>query len=143
MMRPNPRAIQAERLTSTFRRAGVLEEGQVSNVTVESSRDTILSRIIRVRLNYSGAVGDAPRFLIYQTSHPDRVGDVLHAGRQEVAFYDQIAPMMASNIVPRCLPRATRTFGTFSCRKIISRTMRDFSTGMPGDSMSRRGTLPT
>jgi hypothetical protein len=71
-------------------------------VTVESSRDTILSRIIRVRLNYSGAAGDAPRSLIYKTSHPDRVGDALHAGRQEVAFYDQIAPMMAANIVPRC-----------------------------------------
>src|SRR5215467_2894224 len=101
-MQPIPEAIQAERLTSTLRRAGVLGEGHVNNVTVESSRDTILSRIIRVRLDYSGAAGDAPRSLIYKTSHPDRVGDALHAGRQEVAFYDQIAPMMAANIVPCC-----------------------------------------
>jgi Ecdysteroid kinase-like family len=105
MMEPIPEATQAERLTSTLRRAGVLGEGHVNNVTVESSRDTILSRIVRVSLNYSGAAGDAPRSLIYKTSHPDRVGDALCAiaGRQEVAFYDQIAPMMAAaNLVPRC-----------------------------------------
>ena len=102
MMQPIPEAIQAERLTATFRRTGVLGNSHVSHVTVESSRDTILSRIIRVRLNYGGAAGDAPRFLICKTSHPDRVGDALHAGRQEVAFYNQIAPMMAANIVPRC-----------------------------------------
>lgn len=104
-MEPIPEATQAERLTSTLRRAGVLGEGHVNNVTVESSRDTILSRIVRVSLNYSGAAGDAPRSLIYKTSHPDRVGDALCAiaGRQEVAFYDQIAPMMAAaNLVPRC-----------------------------------------
>ena len=119
-MEPIPEATQAERLTSTLRRADVLGEGHVNNVTVESSRDTILSRIVRVSLNYSGAAGDAPRSLIYKTSHPDRVGDALHAGRQEVAFYDQIAPMMAAaNLVPRCFQAhrdARRTYGICSWR---------------------------
>src|ERR1700731_790071 len=102
MMQATPEPIQADRLTFTLRRAGVLGAAHVSSVTVESSRDTILSRIIRVRLNYSGAADDGPHSLIFKTAHPERVGDALHAGRQEVAFYDQIAPMMAANIVPRC-----------------------------------------
>jgi hypothetical protein len=102
MTQPIPEAIQAERLTATLRRAGVLGAAHVSGVTVESSRDTILSRIIRIRLMYSVSADDAPRSLIFKTCHPDRVGDALHAGRQEVAFYDQIAPLMATNIVPRC-----------------------------------------
>ena len=78
-MQPIPEATQAERLTSTLRQPACL--------------------------NYGGAAGDAPRSVIYKTSHPDRVGDALCAiaGRQEVAFYDQIAPMMAAaNLVPRC-----------------------------------------
>ena len=102
MTQPIPEAIQAERLTATLRRTGVLGEAHVSDVAVESSRDTILSRIIRVRLMYSAPTGDAPRSLIFKTCHPDNVGDALHAGRQEVAFYDRIAPLMVTNIVPRC-----------------------------------------
>src|SRR6476660_7566235 len=102
MTQPIPEAIQAEHLTATLRRAGVLGEAHVNSVTVESSRDTILSRIVRVALTYNVPTGDAPRSLIFKTCHPDRVGDALHAGRQEVAFYDQIAPLMVTNIVPRC-----------------------------------------
>jgi hypothetical protein len=97
-----PEAIQAERLTATLRRTGALGEARVSEVTVESSRDTILSRIIRIRLTYSAPTDGAPRSLIFKTCHPDRVGDALHAGRQEVAFYDQIAPLMGTRIAPRC-----------------------------------------
>ena len=41
MTQPIPEAIQAERLTATLRRTGVLGEAHVSDVAVESSRDTI------------------------------------------------------------------------------------------------------
>jgi hypothetical protein len=102
MTQPIPEAIQAERVTTALRRTGVLGEAYVNDVTVESSRDTILSRIIRVRLTYSVPTDGAPRSLIFKTWHPDRVGDALHAGRQEVAFYAQVAPLMAASIVPRC-----------------------------------------
>jgi hypothetical protein len=102
MTQPTQEAIQAEHLTATFRRTGVLGNAHVSNVAVETSRDTILSRIIRVRSTYSAATDVAPPSLIFKTSHPDRVGDALHAGRQEVAFYDQVAPLMPTNIAPRC-----------------------------------------
>jgi Ecdysteroid kinase-like family len=97
-----PQAIQAERLTAALRATGALGEAQVSDVAVESSRDTILSRIMRLRLTYGGPAGKAPRSLIFKTAHPDRIDDALNAGRQEVAFYQRIAPLMAPGIVPRC-----------------------------------------
>ena len=75
MTQPIPEAIQAERLTATLRRTGVLGEAHVSDVAVESSRDTILSRIIRVRLMYSVPTDGAPRSLIFKTCPPDYVGD--------------------------------------------------------------------
>src|SRR5215813_15582087 len=41
-----------ERLTAILRRAGVLERGEVVDVTVETSRDTLISHIARLRLTY-------------------------------------------------------------------------------------------
>src|SRR3954453_9558460 len=102
MTKPLPAAVQAERLTEVLRRAG-LGNAHVSDVSVESSRDTILSRIIRLRLTYSGPAFDAPRSIIFKTGHPERIGDSLHAGRQEVAFYSQVAPLMAPNVIPPLL----------------------------------------
>ena len=46
MTQPIPEAIQAERLAATLRRTGVLGEAHVSDVAVESSRDTILSELL-------------------------------------------------------------------------------------------------
>ncbi len=97
-----PQAAQAERLTAVLRASGALGEAHVSDVAIESSRDTILSRIMRLRLTYGGSAGDAPRSLIFKTAHPNRVDDALNAGRQEVMFYQRIAPLLASDIVPRC-----------------------------------------
>jgi hypothetical protein len=49
---PLPEAAKADRLTDALRRAGVLGDAYVREVTVESSRATILSRITRLRLAY-------------------------------------------------------------------------------------------
>jgi hypothetical protein len=95
-------ALEPDRLTAALRQAGVLGDDSVSDVAVESARDTILSRITRVRLTFSGAAEGAPRSLIYKTAHPDRMDDALQSGRQEVAFYGRIAPQMAARLVPRC-----------------------------------------
>jgi hypothetical protein len=97
-----PAALQAERMTEALRRAGALGDAHVSEVSVESSRNTILSRIIRVRLTYSGNASDPPRSIIFKTAHPERIGDSLHAGRQEVAFYSLIAPLMTTSVAPHC-----------------------------------------
>jgi hypothetical protein len=72
MMQSIPEPIQADRLTFTLRRAGVLGAAHVSSVTVESSRNTILSQIVRVRVNYSDAADDCPHSLIFKIANRTR-----------------------------------------------------------------------
>jgi hypothetical protein len=97
-----PAAVQAEQLTNALRRSHVLGDGRVCDVSAESSRKTILSKIIRLRLTYEGAARDAPASLIFKTGIPDRAGSGWNAGRQEVKFYAQVASAMSSRLVPRC-----------------------------------------
>ena len=66
-----PRAAQPEYLTETLRRCGVLGGNRVTDALVESSRATILSRIIRLRLSYDGPATDAPASLILKTGLPE------------------------------------------------------------------------
>src|SRR5689334_4495300 len=82
-----PRAAQAEHVTDALRRSGVLGSGRTCEVAVESARDTILSRIIRLRLTYDGDAGAAPASLILKTGRPDRAKGEWNGGRQEVEFY--------------------------------------------------------
>jgi len=49
---PLPEAAQPENLTSALRRSGVLTDERVTDVAVENARATVLSKIIRLRLNY-------------------------------------------------------------------------------------------
>jgi hypothetical protein len=102
MTTPLPRAAHAEYLTDALRRYGVLGDGRVCNVVVENSRATILSRIIRLRLSYEGGAADAPRSLILKTGLPERADAKWNAGRQEVAFYTQVAAVMRARLAPRC-----------------------------------------
>ena len=97
-----PAAAHAEHLTDAFRRYGALRDGRVSSVMVDSSRATVLSRIVRLRLTYDGAAPDAPGSVILKTGHPDRADMTWNAGRQEVAFYTEIAAAMPARLVPRC-----------------------------------------
>jgi hypothetical protein len=80
---PLPIAASTEHLTDAFRRAGLLGDGRVSDV-VESSRDTILSWIIRLRLSYQGA-SDAPKSVILKTGLPERAG-----GTWNVDIYENV-----------------------------------------------------
>src|SRR4030095_9443983 len=97
-----PRAASAEHLTEALRRSGTLGDGRVCNVVVESARPTVLSRILRLRLTYEAAAAGAPSSIILKTGHPDRAGGAWYAGRQEVAFYDQVASAMPVRLVPGC-----------------------------------------
>src|SRR5215472_3589827 len=98
-----PAAVSADRLSDVLRRCGMLENGSVSDVAVDSSRATILSRITRLRLSYAGEAPGAPSTLILKTSLPERIGKPnWDAGRQEVAFYNDVAATMQVEIVPRC-----------------------------------------
>lgn len=98
---PLPRAADAEHLTAALRRCGALGEGRVREVAVESSRNTLLSRIIRLRLTYDESV-DGPNSLILKSGLPDGAGGQFDSGRREVAFYTQVAAVMTAPLIPRC-----------------------------------------
>ena len=84
-----PTAANPELLTDALRRSGVLNRGRVCNVVVESARNTILSRIIRLRLTYDGAADGTPSSLIFKNLKFLTVWSGWNSGRQEVAFYAQ------------------------------------------------------
>lgn len=96
------KAAEADYLTEVLRRCGGLGDGRVSDVTVESSRATLLSQIIRLRLSYDGAAANAPRSIILKTGLPERANTRWNGGPNEVAFYTQIAAAMPERGVPRC-----------------------------------------
>lgn len=77
--------------------------GRVREVTVESQRETVLSRIIRLRLTHEG---EGPASLILKTARPGLSGGIRRAGQQEVAFYTQVAPATPAGLVPRCFDAA-------------------------------------
>jgi hypothetical protein len=97
-----PSAADARHLSEVLRRSGVLGVGRVRDVVIDHARTTVLSRILRLRLIYDGAAVDAPSTVIFKTGLPERAGAQWHAGRQEVAFYTQVAPLMPTRLVPRC-----------------------------------------
>jgi hypothetical protein len=93
---------EPEYLTDALRRCGALGDDRVCRVAVESSRATLLSRIIRLRLSYEDAAAEAPGSLILKTGLPERANAKWNSGRQEVAFYTQIAGTMTEPSVPWC-----------------------------------------
>src|SRR6185437_3268067 len=98
---PLPEAAGAEHLTAALRRAGVLgNDGRVATIVIDSAQPNILSRVIRLRLEYEGAEPGAPASLILKTALPERAGN--DWGRREVAFYGQVAAATVALIVPRC-----------------------------------------
>jgi hypothetical protein len=95
-------AVEPEYLTDVLRRSGALRDGRVCNVVVENSKSTVISRIIRLGLFYDSAASGAPGSLILKTGLPERAGAKWNSGRQEVAFYMQVATQMSAPLVPRC-----------------------------------------
>ena len=50
-----------------------------------------MSHVLRLRLTYEPDESAAPRSVIFKTGLPGRMSDLHTAGRQEVAFYGQVA----------------------------------------------------
>ena len=96
-----PPAAEPDYLTDVLRRCGALAAGRVADVAIESTRGTILSQILRLRLNYDDAERTAPPSLILKTRLLSRGEGPGHGGRQEVAFYKDVAAAMPSGFVPR------------------------------------------
>ena len=97
-----PDPFRAERLTATLQQAGVLGAAAVRDVVVESSRATIVSRIIRLRLTYDRPASDAPASLIAKMGLPERADHGWDGVRNEIAFYTQVASDPAARAITRC-----------------------------------------
>src|SRR5580704_11457955 len=85
-----PGAAKPDHLTEALRRHGVLSAGRVRDVTTEGPRDTLVSRIARLKLTFEGPAEKAPTSLILKMSRP-RDG-MPEEWRREVQFYDTVAP---------------------------------------------------
>lgn len=96
-----PPAARAEHLTAVLRKSGTLGDGRVRDVTVERSFDTVLSHIMRLRLQYEGGAATAPSSLIFKSVITERADTFWFAGRNEVAFYKQVAAATKDHLVPR------------------------------------------
>jgi len=97
-----PAVAEPAYLTAALRKAGALDRGAVREVNVLHQRDTIVSHIVRLGLRYVGESAGAPQSLIFKTAHAAFAKPLSNAGRQEVAFYTQLAPRMPPGLVPRC-----------------------------------------
>jgi phosphotransferase family enzyme len=99
---PLPEVARADRLTAALQQSGALGNGSVREVTVESASPTVVSTITRLRLAYDAEPAGAPRSLVLKTGRAGHSGGAWTVGRQEVAFYKQVAPAMPAGIAPRC-----------------------------------------
>jgi len=97
-----PSQATPERLTALLRRAGVLPSGAVVEVGVESTRDTLISRITRLRLTYDRHQDTGPSHVFFKTSHERVSATFREFGRKEAAFYDVVAASMPPALLPRC-----------------------------------------
>lgn len=101
-MQSLPKAGGAEQITAALRLAGVLAAGRVTEVAVDKSFATVLSYIFRLRLTYEGAAAGAPQSLMLKTGLIGGPGGDWEGGRNEVAFYTEVASATPLGLVPRC-----------------------------------------
>ncbi len=91
-------------LAEILRRNGVLGSARVADVTLESSRTTILSSIATLRVSYAPAppVSAPGRIFVKMTKDGLDLNIARPVGREEVEFYRTVAPAMIDPPVPRC-----------------------------------------
>src|SRR5213078_2307815 len=106
-----PAEATPERLTAVLRRAGVLTRGEVVDVAVETSRDTLISRIARLRLTYAQGDDAGPSHVFFKTSREDAAEALRELGRKEVTFYDVVAVATPPGLLPRCYEAAAEPAG--------------------------------
>jgi thiamine kinase-like enzyme len=97
-----PDSISPEHLTVVLRGAGVLSAGRVTSVAVESSRQMLVSDVMRLRLEMDGHAGEAPLRVFFKTRRADSPVTAEAIGRAEVDFYTPVAPLTPAGLLPRC-----------------------------------------
>ncbi len=93
MQEARPGAASPEHLTNVLHRASVLFEGRVKSVAVESSRQMLVSRVMRLRLEVGGQDGTAPASVFFKTGRADGPISAEAIGGAEVDFYSRVAPL--------------------------------------------------
>src|SRR5439155_717080 len=83
-----------------------VERGEVVDVAVETSRDTLISRIARLRLTYAQGDDAGPSHVFFKTSREDAAEALRELGRKEVTFYDVVAVVTPPGLLPRCYEAA-------------------------------------
>ena len=86
------------RLETALRREGLLGGA----IVTDSMQLTVLSKIMRLRVEYAGAPHGAPELFALKTGHPDRLSAGWDAARHEMAFYTEVAATAAGRFTPRC-----------------------------------------
>ena len=95
-----PPELAPDQLTALLRRAGVLAHGEVSDVVVETARDTLISHIVRLRVTYAGDAGPSHVFFKARRDGGDPAWQEF--GRKEALFYSTVAGAMPAGLLPRC-----------------------------------------
>jgi hypothetical protein len=96
-------SLTPERLTEMLVRAGRLGAGvRVVKVVEEPARTTLISTLRRVSLDYEGDATAAPATLLIKTPRTDGPVSFIDQGRQETAFYRDVAPRSPRGILPQC-----------------------------------------
>src|SRR5512147_3327054 len=101
-MTPVPPGATPERLTASLRRAGVLADGAVVDVAVETPRDTLISRVARLRLTYSGPAPGAPSHVFLKEPRDGAEPAWQEFGRKETTFYEVVGAATPGGLLPRC-----------------------------------------
>ena len=100
-----PAAAKPDHLTDALRRHGVLSGGRVRDVAMDAPRDTLVSRIVRLKLAYEGPAEKAPASLILKIGRPPDGTPQEWVGR-EVLFYQTVAPATPAGPLLRCFDAA-------------------------------------
>ena len=112
-MDPRPPEASPDRLTAMLRGAGVLAGGEVVEVAVETSRDTLISRIRRLRLSYDDAVDGGPSHVFWKSQRDGTDPKWHEFGHKEVAFYRHVAVDTPAGLLPRCYEASVETTGAW------------------------------
>ena len=106
-----PEIVSPEHLTDVMRGAGILTAGCVKSVSVESSRQMLVSRVMRLRLEVEGRDGAAPASVFLKTGRADGPISGEAIGRAEVDFYSRVAPLTPAGLLPRCFEAVAGALG--------------------------------
>jgi hypothetical protein len=108
-----------ERVTRLLRRAGRLgDRGHVVAVVHDGDRNTIVSRLERLRVQYAGQPPTAPEFLLLKTPLRDLAPAVADGARSEARFYSEVAPFSPREVLAECFD-ASAGSGDTSCYVLL------------------------